>query len=113
MSTSTASSSPVPHRALRTPARPRRPPAPRAVPIPVAVPVEQEIESRARTELEEVEPAPARARELQERRQEREAAPDLVRLHVLLGDEAREPVAVLRDGFVQLRPRVDPSDSAR
>src|SRR3954453_848959 len=82
--------------------------APGAVDVAVRVAVEDEVEPGARPQLEQVEPLPRPARKREERRQQREAATDLVRLDVLFGDEPRQPVALVDEDVVRRRPRVDP-----
>ena len=73
----------------------------------VPVPVPSEVQARAGTKLEQVDAAPARACQEEERRQQGEAPADLVRLDVLLGDEAGQPVPMLDERLMRGRPRID------
>src|SRR5215211_2492208 len=82
---------------------------PAPMPVAVAVAIPDEVEPRARPELDQVEDLDARPpRELQEAREQQPAALDLVRLDALGSDEAAEPVAALLEHRHRIAPGVEP-----
>ena len=75
--------------------------------VDVAVPIPDEVETRARPELDQVERPSVRHAE--EGRQQRPGALHLVRLHALLGDERAQEPAVLGERRGHVLPRRPPA----
>ncbi len=80
--------------------------APGLVSVPVAVAIPEEVEARTRPELDEVERQASFSGDPEECGKECPGALHLVRLHRLLGDEAREPRTALAQHLAEAPPRV-------